>query len=76
MTTAPTRLNGLSLPKWATRFNRKITGQPTGMGILLLILGIVLIVAGVLGLLRGQLLWGIVLLVVGIAVAPGHFYIG
>lgn len=46
------------------------------MGILLLILGIILIVSGVFGLIRGQLLWGIVLLVVGFAVAPGHFYIG
>lgn len=41
------------------------------MGILLTILGIILIVAGVLGVLRGQLLWGIIAIVVGLFVAPG-----
>jgi uncharacterized membrane protein HdeD (DUF308 family) len=46
------------------------------MGIILLILGIVLIVSGVLALLRAQMLWGIVLIVVGLIVAPGQFYIG
>ncbi|WP_046469648.1 GPGG-motif small membrane protein [Allosalinactinospora lopnorensis] len=46
------------------------------MGIILLILGIVLIVAGVFSLFWAQMLWGIVLIVVGLAVAPGHFYIG
>ena len=44
------------------------------MGILLTILGIILIVGGVLGVLRGQLLWGIVAIVVGLLVAPGYFY--
>ncbi|WP_211718810.1 GPGG-motif small membrane protein [Nocardiopsis sp. MG754419] len=44
------------------------------MGILLTILGIILLVSGVLGVLRGQLLWGIVLIVVGLVVAPGYFY--
>ncbi|MFD3684899.1 GPGG-motif small membrane protein [Nocardiopsis sp. NPDC058631] len=44
------------------------------MGILLTILGIILIVAGVLGVLRGQLLWGIVAIVVGLVLAPGTFY--
>lgn len=41
------------------------------MATLLLILGIVLIIAGVVGLVRGQMLWGIVLIVVGLLVAPG-----
>ncbi|MFI6576341.1 GPGG-motif small membrane protein [Nocardiopsis sp. NPDC050513] len=44
------------------------------MGIILTILGLVLIVAGVLGILRGQLLWGIVAIVVGLIIAPGYFY--
>ncbi|HSE70466.1 MAG TPA: GPGG-motif small membrane protein [Nocardioidaceae bacterium] len=38
---------------------------------LLLILGIILIVAGVVGLVRGQMLWGIVLIVLGLIIAPG-----
>lgn len=46
------------------------------MSILLLILGIVLIVAGVLGLLRGQILWGVVLIVVGLIISPGGFIAG
>jgi hypothetical protein len=41
------------------------------MGTLLLILGIILIVAGVFALLRRQVLWGIVLIVVGLIVGPG-----
>ncbi|MEV2278815.1 GPGG-motif small membrane protein [Nocardiopsis sp. NPDC049922] len=44
------------------------------MGIVLTILGLILIVAGVLGVLRGQLLWGIVAIVVGLIIAPGYFY--
>lgn len=46
------------------------------MSILLLILGIILIVAGVMGLLRGQLLWGVVLIVVGLILSPGGFALG
>ncbi|WP_169805202.1 GPGG-motif small membrane protein [Nocardiopsis trehalosi] len=46
------------------------------MGILLLILGIVLIVAGVYALLQKQLLWGIVLVVVGLIVAPSNLFLG
>lgn len=38
---------------------------------LLLILGIILIVAGVVGLVRGQMLWGIILIVLGLIIAPG-----
>jgi membrane-bound ClpP family serine protease len=56
------------------RFDQSVTGQWMGMGILLTILGIILIVAGVLGVLRGQLLWGIIAIVVGLFVAPGYFY--
>jgi len=41
------------------------------MGTIALILGIVLVVAGVFALLRRQLLWGVVLIVVGLIVAPG-----
>jgi hypothetical protein len=38
---------------------------------LLWILAVVLVVAGVLALFRRQLLWGIVLIVVGLLVGPG-----
>jgi len=43
---------------------------------LLLILGIVLIVAGVIALLKRQLIAGIVLIVVGIIIAPGGYLFG
>ena len=41
------------------------------MATLLLILGIILIVAGVVSLLRGGMLWGIIMIVVGLVIAPG-----
>lgn len=41
------------------------------MELLLWILAVVLVVAGVLALLRRQLLWGVVLIVVGLLVGPG-----
>jgi len=41
------------------------------MDVLLLILAVVLIVAGVLALVRRQILWGIVLIVVGLIIGPG-----
>ena len=41
------------------------------MALLLWILAVVLVVAGVLALLRKEMLWGIVLIVVGLLVGPG-----
>ncbi|MEJ5913087.1 GPGG-motif small membrane protein [Pseudokineococcus sp. 1T1Z-3] len=41
------------------------------MATLLWILGVVLIVAGVFALIRKQILWGVVLIVVGLVVGPG-----
>jgi hypothetical protein len=41
------------------------------MTTLLWILAVVLVVAGVVALIRRQLLWGIVLIVVGLLVGPG-----
>jgi hypothetical protein len=38
---------------------------------LLWILAVVLVVAGIVAIVRGQLLWGIVLIVVGLLVGPG-----
>jgi len=51
-------------------FGENAAGYQTGMALLLYILAIVLIVAGVLALFRRQLLWGIVLIVVGLIVGP------
>ncbi len=41
------------------------------MELLLWILAVVLVVAGVLAIIRKELLWGIVLIVVGLLVGPG-----
>jgi hypothetical protein len=38
---------------------------------LLWILAVVLVVAGIFAILRGQMLWGIVLIIVGLLVGPG-----
>jgi len=41
------------------------------MTLLLWILAVVLVVSGVIALFRSQILWGIVLIVVGFLVGPG-----
>jgi hypothetical protein len=41
------------------------------MLLLLWVLAVVLVVCGVVAILRGQILWGIVLIVVGLLVGPG-----
>ena len=41
------------------------------MATLLWLLAVVLVVAGIVSLLRGQVLWGIVLIIVGLLVGPG-----
>jgi hypothetical protein len=46
-------------------------GHSRFMATILWILAVVLVVAGVLAIVRRQLLWGIVLIVVGLLVGPG-----
>jgi hypothetical protein len=41
------------------------------MAFLLWILAVILVVAGIVSIFRGALLWGIVLIVVGLLVGPG-----
>jgi hypothetical protein len=41
------------------------------MAFILWILAVVLVVAGIFALLRRQILWGIVLIIVGLLVGPG-----
>lgn len=41
------------------------------MALLLWILAAILVVSGIFALVRGQMLWGIVLIVVGLLVGPG-----
>jgi hypothetical protein len=41
------------------------------MATLLWIIAVVLVIAGIFAILRRQLLWGIVLIIVGLLVGPG-----
>ncbi len=41
------------------------------MTLLLWILAVILVVSGILSIIRSQVLWGIVLIVVGLLVGPG-----
>jgi hypothetical protein len=41
------------------------------MALILWLIAAVLVIGGILSLIRGQILWGIVLIVVGLAVGPG-----
>jgi hypothetical protein len=41
------------------------------MSLLLWILAVILVVAGILALFRRQILWGVVLIIVGLLVGPG-----
>lgn len=41
------------------------------MELLLWILAVILVVAGIVSLIRGQVLWGVVLVIVGLLVGPG-----
>lgn len=41
------------------------------MEVVLWILAVVLVVSGIVALIRGEVLWGIVLVVIGLLVGPG-----
>ena len=41
------------------------------MGFILWIIAVILVIAGIVEIIRGGLLWGIVLIVVGLLVGPG-----
>jgi hypothetical protein len=41
------------------------------MAFILWILAVILVISGIVSLVRGQVLWGVVLIVVGLLVGPG-----
>lgn len=41
------------------------------MALLLWILAVILVVTGIVSLVRGQIMWGAVLIIVGLLVGPG-----
>jgi hypothetical protein len=46
-------------------------GYQIHMSLILWILAVILVVAGILALFRRQILWGVVLIIVGLLVGPG-----
>jgi hypothetical protein len=47
------------------------SGQSAAVEFLLWILAVVLVIGGIVALFRRQILWGIVLIIVGLLVGPG-----
>jgi len=45
------------------------------MGLLLWIAAVILVIAGIVTLIGGSVIWGIILIVVGLAVGPGGWSI-
>jgi len=41
------------------------------MALILWIIAVILVVSGIFSLVRGQVLWGVVLIIVGLLVGPG-----
>jgi hypothetical protein len=41
------------------------------MALVLWILAVILVIAGVVAIVRGQVLWGVALIVIGLLVGPG-----
>lgn len=50
-------------------------GQEYDMGFILWIIAVILVIAGIFQLFKGETLWGIVLIIVGLAVGPGGYSI-
>ncbi len=45
------------------------------MGFLLWLVAVILVIGGIVQIFRGEILWGVVLIVVGLAVGPGGWTI-
>ena len=54
--------------RWA---RRRLTKWSNTMATILWIIAVILVIAGIVALFRRQILWGIVLIVVGLLVGPG-----
>lgn len=45
------------------------------MGLLLFIIAAILVISGIVTIVRGQVIWGVVLIIVGLLVGPGGYSI-
>lgn len=66
---APDQRQGLKRRRSGYRFRHWETEEE--MELILWLIAVVLVIAGIIGLIRGQLLWGIALIVIGLLVGPG-----
>jgi hypothetical protein len=57
------------------RILRVVGRESLAMLFLLWILAVILVIAGIFQLFKGQMLWGIVLIIIGFAVGPGGYSI-
>lgn len=60
---------------FVSTFRAGVLGQFSDMGFLLWIVAVLLVVGGAINLMQGQILFGVVLIVVGLAVGPGGYSI-
>ena len=68
-------MRSLTSPRLGGRAHANETyGAPAQMFILW-ILAVILVIAGIFQLFKGEMLWGIVLIIVGFAVGPGGYSI-
>ena len=61
----------MNAPPTNGRMLRRLRGKFPVMYTLLWIVAAVLVVAGIFGIVRGQLIWGIALIVAGLLIGPG-----
>jgi hypothetical protein len=55
----------------ASRFPDRSLWERPGMATLLWVLAVILVVAGIFAIVRGQIIWGVVLIILGLLVGPG-----
>jgi hypothetical protein len=67
--TAGSAVNEVALPRGC--FGPVRGGKSIDVEFLLWILAVILVIAGIVALFRRQILWGVVLIVVGLLVGPG-----
>ena len=57
------------------RWNATLRGHNTAMGFLLWLIAVALVIVGIVQLIQGQIILGVVLMVLGFAVGPGGWSI-
>jgi hypothetical protein len=61
----------LQLESSAPRLTPRVEGQESGMEFILWLIAVILVIGGIIAALRGAVLYGIVLIIIGFLVGPG-----